>query len=583
MQIRIDYPDGAGGRLRLAFAAPRRILAADRCHQVPAVIAAADEESRHGRWVVGFVAYEAAPAFDPALLVPAADPGVPLAWFAVFDRPLPAPIPESGASACTPWRLDVPRTRFDDAIARIRAGIAAGDYYQVNYTGRCHSRCTGDALALFESLRRAQPGGYGCCIDAGPWALLSVSPELFFERPEDGNLVTRPMKGTAPRHEDPMADQEAARRMQASEKERAENLMIVDLLRNDLARIAVLGSVRVPRLFAAEALPTAWQMTSTITCGTRPDTGLADIFAALFPCGSVTGAPKIAAMAAIAQLETSARGIYCGATGLIRPGGHATFSVGIRSVWLDRTAATATCGIGSGITLDSTPAGEFAEWQIKRRFLHRASAGFELLETLRLEAGEYLRLPGHLTRLAASAVHFGFPIDRPGLDQALTGMAATHPDGVWRVRLRVDRHGTCQVEAHPLDETTGPVDVVLAGSPIDSSDEFLGHKTTERQMYQRHLPPAGCFDTLLWNERGHLTEFTRGNLVVELDGRCLTPPLADGLLPGVLRAELLARGELIEASITAADLDRATGLWFINSLRGRLPVRVAAVGGEVAA
>jgi para-aminobenzoate synthetase/4-amino-4-deoxychorismate lyase len=529
--------------------------------------------------VVGFVAYEAAPAFDPALVVPHADPACPLAWFAVFDSPDPAAPPaESGRFRCTPWRLATGRPAFDQAIESIRAGITAGDYYQVNYTSRCRAGFTGDPAVLFEALRQAQPNGYGCFIDGGEWQLLSVSPELFFDWRSDGTLSTRPMKGTAPRHADAAADARAAAEMQASAKERAENLMIVDLLRNDLARIAVLGTVRVPRLFQAEALPTAWQMTSTVECATRPGTGLPEVFAALFPCGSVTGAPKIAAMASIARLEEAPRGIYCGAIGLIRPGGHATFSVGIRSVWLRQPQGSAECGIGSGITLDSTADGEYAEWLVKRRFLMRATAGFELIETLRLEAGRYWLLEGHWQRLWASAMHFGFPLALERFDAALAQVAENHPTGSWRIRLLVDRRGHVRTEAHALEVTSSPVTVSLAHAPMDSGDEFLRHKTTERTAYDRHAPPGGSFDTLLWNEYGHVTEFIRGNVVVELEGRRLTPPVADGLLPGVLRADLLARGEIVEQSVARADLKRATGLWFINSVRGWLPARLAATG-----
>lgn len=525
--------------------------------------------------MLGFVAYEAAPAFDPALNVAPADPAVPLAWFAVFPHPEPSDRQMPAATAVEAlWHQEPARPAFDAAIAGIRAGIADGCYYQVNYTGRNRSRFAGDAQALFVSLRQAQPDGYGCFIEGGDWQLLSVSPELFFDWQADGTLTTRPMKGTAPRGADTDADQDAAQGLLASEKERAENLMIVDLLRNDLSRIAVTGSVAVPRLFQLEALPTAWQMTSTVQCRTRPDTGLADVFRALFPCGSVTGAPKAAAMAAIANLEPWPRGIYCGAVGLIRPGGHATFSVGIRSLWLDRHRGEAECGIGSGITLDSTAAGEYAEWQVKRRFLWRASAGFQILETLRLEQGRLQRLEGHCQRMQASAEYFGFPLDREWLTQVLNDLATRHACGTWRIRLLLDRHGHCRGEAHPFSPSSAEVSVVLADSPVAEDDEFLRHKTTRRQIYAAHTPPPGAFDTLLWNRHGHLTEFTRGNLLVELEGRLLTPPLSDGLLPGVLRGELLARGEIAEASLPRSILAGRPRLWFINSLRGRLPARL---------
>lgn len=353
------------------------MLQAEQPGDVPAILTKAYEHARSGAWVLGFVAYEAATAFDPAMPVRAPLRGLPLAWFGVFARPQAA---SGGASGPAPARYRVDRewsgldTREQalSAMTRIRESIARGAVYQVNLTTRLRAGFAGDARAYFDDLRRAQPDGYGLFLDTGPWQLLSVSPELFFDWTPGGELTARPMKGTAPRHADARRDAAEMRRMLASAKERAENLMIVDLLRNDLSRVAVPGTVEVPALFTAEPLPTAWQMTSTIRCRSRAGLGLADIFGALFPCGSVTGAPKIAAMAAIAQLEAAPRGVYCGALGVIRPGGHATFSVGIRTVMIDAVQGRAECGIGSGVTWDSTGAAEWDEWKVKQRFLARA-------------------------------------------------------------------------------------------------------------------------------------------------------------------------------------------------------------------
>jgi para-aminobenzoate synthetase/4-amino-4-deoxychorismate lyase len=382
------------------------------------------------------------------------------------------------------------------------------------------------------------------------------------------------MKGTAPRHADAAEDAAAARTLRASAKERAENLMIVDLLRNDLARVAALGTVRVPELFALDALPAAWQMSSTVQCATRPGTSLAEVFRALFPCGSVTGAPKVAAMAAIAALEEAPRGPYCGAIGLIRPGAHATFNVGIRTVVIDRAAGSAECGIGSGIVHDSRGPDEIAEWRVKRRFLLRATADFELLETLRLEDGSYPQRARHLARMAASAAHFGFAFDPAHTAAALDELAKRHPAGVRRVRLLCDRSGAARATACALEPTPGEISVVLAAAPLEGDAEFLRHKTTRRDAYAAFAAPPGIFDTLLWNVRGELTEFTRGNVVIEIDGARVTPPVTCGLLPGVGRAILLERGAVVERVVRRADLARATGLWFVNSLRGLLPVRL---------
>ncbi len=578
MFCEIDFPGESGARLHHRFSAPVEVLQADRCEEVAAVLDRAEACARSGRWVLGFLAYEAAAAFDPALRVlPPAGP-LPLALFVVYDAPdavpsssPPSSSPSPGAFSCGAWQMDIPAPQVERGIARIRAAIAEGDYYQINYTGRLSAPFSGDPHALFQSLRATQPESYCLYLEHSEWQVLSVSPELFFDWTPGRTLLTRPMKGTAPRHGDPVADRAAATALADSAKERAENLMIVDLLRNDLSRIAETGTVSVPGLFQIEALPTAWQMTSTIRCTTRQGTRLVDVMRALFPCGSVTGAPKIAAMRAIAELETGPRGAYCGAIGLIRPGGHATFNVGIRSVAIDSQRGTSECGVGSGITSDSTAQGEQAEWLVKRRFLLRASADFELLETLPLEQGHIRLQERHLARLQSSAAHFGFEFEPGAIEAALVCLADEHADGRWRVRLLVDRNGRLRSECAPLDPSPATVRIRLAASPVDSRDEFLRHKTTRREVYAAHAPQDAVFDTLLFNERGEITEFTRGNLVVELDGRRVTPPCTCGLLPGVLREELLARGDVIEQVVHRTDLARASRLWFVNNLRGMIP------------
>lgn len=575
MEARILFNAG-DDLLSQHFPAPQQVLCAHHLDEVRGVVAAAEQEARAGRWVVGMVAYEAAPAFDAVLMVKPPLPDFPLAWFAVY----PDEVAESTSTAgpgdwiCEPWRMEIDPARFAEDIAALQADIVNGRYYQANHTARLRSPCVGAASALFAALQRAQPGGYGFYLDADSWQVLSVSPELFFDWQPAGRLVARPMKGTAPRHDDPAADERSARGLRASAKEQAENLMIVDLLRNDLSRLAVTGSVTVPRLFTVEALPSLWQMTSTVQCDTAPATTLVDVFTALFPCGSVTGAPKVTAMQAINEREVSPRGPYCGALGVIRPGGHATFSVGIRTVLLQ--SGQAQCGIGSGITLDATTAGEFAEWQAKRRFLWRASAGFQLIETLKLTDGMYPLLHRHLARLAASAAHFGFVWRASAVQAVLQGVASHHDQGAWRVRLLLGRDGHLDTEAFALEATPEAYAVAWASAPVQSGDEFLRHKTTHRSMYAPHVPAAdsGLFDTLLYNERDEITEFTRGNVVVALDGRQLTPALSCGLLPGTLRAELLDKGEIAEAVIHRSDLTRAEGLWFINGVRGRVPCRL---------
>ncbi len=579
----IDFaqPQGSPGeRLRHAFGVPLRVLQAHGLAEVQPLLRQVQAESAAGRWCVGFVAYEAAPAFDAALQVHPAQG--PLAWFAVFDQALEWP--ESGewlsggaekvrepARAC--WSVGPERAVFARDLETIQGAIAAGDCYQINHTAQLQGELRqGHALALYAALHRAQPGGYSAWLDTGECQLLSVSPELFFDW--DGvRLLARPMKGTAVRGATPEQDQVQADALRASEKERAENVMIVDLIRNDLSRIAQPHSVQVPRLFALEALPTVWQMTSDLTAQSRPGTTLADVFQALFPCGSVTGAPKVQAMRLIRDLEPGPRGAYCGAIGVVRPGGHATFNVAIRTVTARGQALT--CGIGSGITSGATVEGEWREWRHKRAFLDRASEPFELLETLALEDGVLRHRAEHLARLQRAAQHFGFAFDLPALSLRLDGLAAHHPQGLWRVRVLLDAQGVFQIQAFAMDAGPNQVKLVLAERPFDAAhSEFVRYKTTRRAHYDAVAPTQpGVFDVILWNDRGDLTECTRGNLALHIDGVWWTPGLSAGLLDGVGREVALREGRLREAVLRVEDLQRATGLAFVNSLRGWIPAQ----------
>jgi para-aminobenzoate synthetase/4-amino-4-deoxychorismate lyase len=565
----VDFTGAAadGSALQCAFDAPLQRLVARAPAQVAGVLRAADEAAGAGHWCVGFVRYEAAAAFEPRAALHEAQ--APLAWFGVYERahPWPAALPVDHRPL--QWRSTLPRETFDRRIARIHQAIADGEVYQVNLTAPLVSRFEGDPLALFGALHRAQPDAYAAFIDTGEEQVLSVSPELFFDWRE-GRLLARPMKGTAPRGA--TADEDAARaaHLQASEKERAENLMIVDLIRNDLSRVAQPFSVQVPRLFDTRAWPTVWQMTSDVSARTRPGTTLADVFAALFPCGSVTGAPKLRAMHWIRALEDAPRGVYCGAVGVLQPGGAATFNVAIRTV--EVRGGEARCGIGSGITADAGAEAEWQEWQHKRAFLERAREPFELLQTMRLEQGVFPAADLHLDRLDAAARHFRYPFLRAAAQEVLRQLAAEHGSGLWRVRLRVDASGGVRGEAFALAPDEPPLRVGLADAPVDAPPEFLRFKTTRRNHYERFAPrEPGVFDTLLWNAQGEVTEFTRGNVIAELpDGRLVTPPLRCGLLDGVGRALALARGDVTEAVLRVEELPRLKSLRFVNALRGEL-------------
>lgn len=579
---RIDFAqplDAAAPRLRCAFGAPRQVLVAQQVDAVRAVLDAVHAAAQRGHWCVGYVRYEAAPAFDAALQTHAADG--PLAWFAVHDAPQPWPAEAAQEAARVEWHSGLERGTFDAALGRIQQAIGAGELYQVNYTAPLTGTLQGSAAALFVALQRAQPGGYAAHIDVGDEQVLSVSPELFFDwqdAPGGGDILARPMKGTAARGATPEEDAAQAAHLRTAPKERAENVMIVDLLRNDLSRIALPHSVQVPALFATQALPTVWQMTSDVRARTRPGTTLTDVFAALFPCGSVTGAPKVRAMQMIHALEPAPRGVYCGAVGVVRPGEQggirATFNVPIRTVVLQGDLAR--CGIGSGITADAVADAEWNEWRHKRAFVERASMPFDLLETLALEEGRLRHVADHLARLQQAAAHFSIPWNAGAVHQCLQALADGHPQGLWRVRLLLGAAGQPRAEAFALQPTPQPVRLQLAGGPLmEAHSEFVRFKTTRRAHYAAFAPTeTGVFDTVLWNAAGEITESTFGNIAMLLDGRWVTPPLSCGLLPGVGRAVALRDGRVCEAVVRLQDLPRVQGWAFINSLRGWLQARL---------
>jgi len=579
----IDFtqPRAAGNlRLRGRWGAPARVLVAHHIDEVKPVLEAVHAAAEAGHWCVGHVRYEAAPAFDAALQVHAADG--PLVWFEVHDG-APSAWPSAQAAghaeARATWLPTLARPDFDAAIARIHQAIGDGELYQVNYTAPWMGTVTGEGAALFDALLRAQPGGYAACFTAGDEQVLSVSPELFFDwqaSAAGGSILARPMKGTAARGATPALDAAAAERLRASPKERAENVMIVDLLRNDLSRIAEPHTVRVPELFHTQALPTVWQMTSDVQARTRSGLRLPDVFAALFPCGSVTGAPKVRAMQLIRELERQPRGIYCGAIGVVRPDGRggiaATFNVPIRTVVMRGTQAR--CSIGSGITASAAAGAEWQEWLHKQAFLARASEPFEVLETLALVDGVYRHQADHLARMAEAAQHFGYPWQPAAVHACLQALAAQHGSGPWRVRLLLDRFGQPRAEAFALQPTATPVRLQLAPRPVaEAHGEWVRFKTTRRAHYAAFAPApdSGIFDTVLFNAEGEITESTFGNLAMQMDdGRWLTPPLACGLLPGVGRAVALREGRVQEGVVRVQDLHRVRRWAFINSLRGWL-------------
>ncbi len=561
-----------GRRRSFELHGPVGVLVANRVDEVPALLDEVAVAAQSGLWAAGYAAYEAAPGFDSALTVVSGGDG-PVAWFGVFEQRGPAPplAGLSGAYDLGEWAPSLDAAAYEAGVATVRARIAAGDTYQVNYTMRLTAPFDGDPLALYRDLALAQSAGYGAYLDTGRRVIASASPELFFEW-TGRRLVTRPMKGTAPRGRWRAEDEARRAALLASEKDRAENLMIVDLIRNDVGRVAEVGSVRVASLFDAERFDTVWQLTSTVEAETRPDVGLADVFGALFPCGSVTGAPKVRTMEIIADLERAPRGVYCGAIGFVEPGGRAAFNVAIRTVVVED--GVATYGVGGGVTWDSTPAGEHREALLKADVLARAGEPFALLETLRWDPtdGWWWR-DEHLARLGASAEYFDIPLDLDAVGAALE--AAAGGDRALRVRLTVDRDGTPAVGTAPAPPIGEPVALAVDGAAVDRADPFLYHKTTRRAVYDaaraRH-PDAD--DVLLVNDRGEVTESTVANVVARVDGEWVTPPVDAGCLPGVHRRVLLDAGEIVERPLPLTDLWAAAEVALVNSVRGWMPARL---------
>ena len=551
----------------LHFSKPHQIITSNNLEDViPALREIESLVERHGWHAAGFLSYEASSAFDKAHATkPAAE--FPLIWFGLYPKPRIITLPEPVSTPQTlTWLPTTDRSTYNKAIERIREHIAQGQTYQVNYTMRLQSEFNIDPWDFFLQFTQYQ-NDHAAYIDLGRHVICSASPELFFQL-DGGDIMSRPMKGTMSRGRTSLEDQHQAQALKGSEKNRAENVMIVDMIRNDLGRIAKIGSVQVPQLFTIEKYPSLWQMTSTVTAKT--DASITEIFTALFPCASITGAPKVSTMQIISDLETTPRQIYTGSIGYIFPSRKANFNVAIRTALIDRKTKTAEYGVGGGIVWDSTSKDEYAEALLKALVLVQAMPTFSLLETMMWSPREgfFLR-EGHIARLLESADYFDFKILREQIENYLDQISSqlTH---LQRVRLLLDRYGKLSYEAHSFQAQNdqSPLRAHLAKEPVHSGNIFLFHKTTHREVYEiarKDFPEYD--DVLLYNENGELTEFTIGNLVAEIDGRFYTPPISCGLLAGTFREHLLKTGLIIERVIHMDEMEKCTNFFLVNSVR----------------
>lgn len=561
------------------FENPVATVRADTPDEVVPALAFIEAQMAAGRYAAGYFSYELGYVLEPRLgrlLWPIRR--VPLLWFGIFDACRDAAgdgaerlLTSSGRAYAGPLQPEWDFTAYCARFDRIRDLIGAGDLYQANLSFRARFAFAGDAMALYRTLR-GQAGAAHCAfVDDGRSRILSLSPELFFALTPDGRLIARPMKGTAARDPDPVRDAAARAALAASAKDRAENLMIVDLLRNDLGRIASIGSVRVDELFGMESDPTVHQMVSTIRADLSPGTPVEQVVRALFPCGSVTGAPKIRAMEMIRETEASPRGVYCGAIGAFAPDGSARFNVAIRTLTIAEGAGE--LGVGGAIIYNSRAQAEYDECLLKARYYDAARRPLELIETLRFSPREgFVRLDRHLTRMEASAAAFAIPFDRAAVMAALEE-AVFPAGGDLRLRLTLSEKGEAVCEAHIFDTTTPPSwRYAICVQRMAAGDVLLRHKTSWRETYEeeyaRAAREAGADEVVFRNEKGELTEGSRTNLFARIGGALVTPPLDAGLLDGCLRRALIADGRCTEMSLVPEDLVRAEAVYLGNSLRG---------------
>ena len=572
-----NFVNYEGVHTPLQFSRPVQIVTAQTTDEIISCLETIQQAINNGFYAAGYISYEAAPAFDKSLSV---KPGnmMPLLWFGIFNKPIYQQLKYVDKNSAHPyaksWKSLVPIKKYNQHFTRIQQAIENKRTKQVNYTIPFESPFSGDPLLLYKQLEAAQSANYSAYLNIGGFSIISASPELFFHL-KDNEITTKPMKGTIDRGLTYKDDIKQAQKLKNSRKEQNENNQIVDLMCNELEKIAVAHTVKVPKLHTIEKYPTLYQMTSTITAKLQDHIELLDIFKTLFPCGSITGIPKEETMNIITEIETLPREVYCGAIGYITPQNEAIFNVPIRTVWVDKKSQVAQYGVGGAITSDSKKENEYEEILIKTGLLTKAQTEFKLIESFGLINGQYICFAEHMKRLKESAEYFNFNLHLDKIHNELIALLQEYKQGNWKVRLLVDNNGQHNIEIDQIRPQANNLKVRLAYDPIDQKNLFLYHKTTNRTIYEENkIKDESIFDTLLWNENDEVTEFTMGNIVVEMNHQLYTPPIKCGLLAGTFREYVLKKGEITERIIKKEELKHCDQIWFINSVRRWIPVQL---------
>lgn len=550
----------------MLFQQPSHIFCTYDYNEVNTILEEIKQATQQGFYAAGYISYEA--TYPLMNLHITKQVPYPLIWFGIFTAPVQQNQHNEwqiGNFSVSSFQPSVSKNEYLQIVANVINELQASSLKQINYTTPFIAQFSGDAYAYYMHLKRAQRAKFNAFLDLDSVQIVSVSPEMFFQK--QGNRVTvRPMKGTIRRGKTFEEDQQLKNWLFHSEKNRLENDMITRLMQEELNEIA--SDVKITNQYTIEKYPTVYQMTSTLNGNVKGEHTAIEVLKALFPCGSISGFPKKASIQKIAAVEPYARGVYTGAIGYITPEQDAIFNVPIRTVVIDNKAQQATYYAGGAITTKSTAVDEYQEMVAKTNVLNHHVKPFQLLETLRLESGNYFLLENHFTRLKASADYFSFPLNLAKVMEALNNIKKDHPSGNWKVRITVDERGNIEAEAQPFTVCTH-YKARLAKAPIDAENVFLYHKTTERTIFAKHLSvlPATYDDVLLWNERNEITEFTIGNIVVEKAGKRYTPPISSGLLPGTFRQELLKQGMIEEKVLYVNELPSFERIWLINSVR----------------